>query len=402
MAFRDGPFSEIKVPLTLAAGAAVAVAAALAVFFLVSDQRENVEAAVYGQAQQAADSVQAPVGAVLSAPVRWTEAGIDGVRSFFGAIGENPRLRKEVKQIPVLQAQLAAERDKNERLMAVLGLKIDPPMPMFTGRAVTDSRGPFAHARLVNIGSNAGVKVGYPVLSEYGVVGRVVGVQDNISRILLLTDVASRTPVMIDRTNARAILTGDGGGSPRLENMRSREQPKVGDVLVTSGDGGVFPRGLPIGVVVKGVDGSWRAQLASDGAPIDYVRILKFEDFTQLANEQRLAAPLMPSQMGGTVPQPVAPAPIVKLAPKIDPAAPGAVPPTGAAQPKTNAVPTPKTNAVAAPKTTSSTPAPKAGATTAAAPKAATPAQRPAPIVSSAPKGFPAPPPRPAAETPAQ
>lgn len=394
MALRDGPFSEVKVPLTLAAGGAVAAAAALAIFFLVSDRRENVEAAVYTRAQQAADSVQAPVGAVLSAPVRWTEAGIDGVRSFFGAIGENPRLRREVKEIPILKAQLAAERDKNERLMAILGLRTDPPMPMISGRAVTDARGPFAHARLINAGAERGVKVGYPVLSEYGLVGRVVGVQDGISRVLLLTDVASRTPVMIDRTNARAILTGDGGVYPKLDNMRSRQQPKVGDVLVTSGDGGVFPRGLPVGVVVKGLDGAWRAQLASDRAPIDYVRVLRFEDFTQLADEQRLAASIMPAQMGGAIPAPQPPAPTVKLVPKVEasPAPAGALPkaatPAPGPQPKAAPATQPKAAAASQPKAA----APAAPQPKAPAQKAATPAEpKAATVTSSSPKGPPSP-----------
>jgi rod shape-determining protein MreC len=207
-------------------------------------------------------------------------------------------------------------------------------------------------------------------------VGRVVGVQDGISRVLLLTDVASRTPVMIDRNNARAILTGDGGGNPRLANMRSRDPPRVGDVLVTSGDGGVFPRGLPVGVVVRSVDGAWRAQLASDRAPIDYVRIIRFEDFTQLANEQALSAPVAPAQMGGTIPAPQPPAPTLKITPKVDPKAAPA--PKAAQQPKAATPPAPK----AAPP-----PAPKA-----AAPPEPKAPPRP---VSNAPKGIPTPPPPP-------
>ena len=76
----------------------------------------------------------------------------------------------------------------------------------------------------------------------------------------------SRTPVMIDRTNARAILTGDGGPNPKLEYLRGQNAVKAGDRVLTSGDGGVFPRGLPVGVVVKGLDGRWRVVLASDKA----------------------------------------------------------------------------------------------------------------------------------------
>ncbi|MCG8399360.1 hypothetical protein LWS67_23005, partial [Bacillus atrophaeus] len=90
----------------------------------------------------------------------------------------------------------------------------------------------------------------------------------------LLTDVESRTPVMVDRTNARAILTGDGGAEPSLNNLRGREPVREGDIILSSGDGGLYPRGLPVGVATKDLRGVWRVRLYSDRAPIDYVRIL--------------------------------------------------------------------------------------------------------------------------------
>src|SRR5438270_735747 len=83
-------------------------------------------------------------------------------------------------------------------------------------------------------------------------VGEVIGVTAGASRVLMLTDVASRTPVMIDRTNARAILTGDGGPNPRLDYLRGQDPVREGDRILTSGDGGMLPRGLPVGVAVKG------------------------------------------------------------------------------------------------------------------------------------------------------
>jgi rod shape-determining protein MreC len=142
-------------------------------------------------------------------------------------------------------------------------------------------------------------------MSENGLVGRVIGVTNGASRVLLLTDIASRTPVMIDRTNARAILTGDGGPNPRLDYLRGRDPIREGDRLLTSGDGGVLPRGLPVGTAVKGLDGRWRVVLASDKAPIDFVRILLFEDFTQVVNQKELsqtpAPPPTPGPGGATV-----------------------------------------------------------------------------------------------------
>jgi rod shape-determining protein MreC len=112
--------------------------------------------------------------------------------------------------------------------------------------------------------------------------------------VLLLTDVASRTPVLVDRTDARAILLGDGGGNPRLGFMRGVDPVREGDRILTSGDGGVFPRGLPVGVAAKGLDGQWRVRLYADLTAIDFIRVLEFEDFTAGINEKALEGGAMP------------------------------------------------------------------------------------------------------------
>ncbi|HEY2481094.1 MAG TPA: rod shape-determining protein MreC [Caulobacteraceae bacterium] len=154
---------------------------------------------------------------------------------------------------------------------------------MVAADTVLDARGPFSNSRLADAGADQGVVEGNPVLSEHGLVGRIVGVAPRASRIMLLTDVDSRTPVMIPRTNGRAILSGDGGSAPALAYLRSHDALKVGDRVLTSGDGGVVPRGLAVGTVTKGFDGAWRVALDTDATPIDFVRILLFKDFSQLA-----------------------------------------------------------------------------------------------------------------------
>jgi rod shape-determining protein MreC len=105
----------------------------------------------------------------------------------------------------------------------MLGLRTEPPVELRTARSISESRGPFARARLLDVGTNQGVSVGNPVINEHGLVGRVVGTSGGISRMLLVSDVSSRIPVLIDRTDARAILTGDGSGNPRLAFVRGHE-----------------------------------------------------------------------------------------------------------------------------------------------------------------------------------
>lgn len=378
MSLRDNPLGELKVPLTWTAGIVFIVVLIATVAILLSDRREAFETDAYGRTRTATDKALEPVGNALSAPGRWTGAGFETVRGYFFAVSENRRLKAELKEMRQWRDVAIALRDNNERYRALLGLKTDPPIPMVAARIVTDSRGPFANSRLANIGSEAGVKIGHPVMSENGLVGRVVGVTEGVSRVLMLTDVASRTPVMIDRTNARAILAGDGGPNPRLEYLRGQEPVRDGDRVLTSGDGGVFPRGLPIGRAVKGLDGRWRVVLASDRAPIDYVRILLFEDFTQLANRPALDRTATPPPTPGapTLPPPEA----APAAPAATPAPPSASagPSSATTRAPNTAAPTPQAPTPQAPTPKAPTPKAPAPAPSPAAPPAKTSATPPA------------------------
>lgn len=291
MAFRDGPFENIKVPLVWTAAVAVVVCAVGAILLIISDAR--AEASPYQPVRAGVETVAGPVGGVFAAPVRWFGAASDGIRGYFFAVSENRRLKRELAALEPWRDQAIALKNVNARYEAMLGIRPQPDVQMVTARSVLDARGPFSNARLIDNGSGSGVKVGNPVINEHGLVGRVVGTSSNVSRVLLLTDVASRVPVLVDRTDARAILTGDGSGNPRLEFVRGVGSVQPGDRILTSGDGGGFPRGVPIGVAARGIDGSWRVKLFSDRGAIDYVRIMLFEDFGQLIGADDLnAAPL--------------------------------------------------------------------------------------------------------------
>jgi rod shape-determining protein MreC len=301
VSFREGPFNDLKVPLTWTAAVVVVVAIVVAVALLLADRRETLQSQAYGVGRHVFDAADKPVSDVLATPAHWARQLTEFAGGYLGAVEENRKLKAQVAELRAWRDAAIALEDTNRRYKAILGLKTDPPIPMVTARVVTDSRGPFANTRLANIGSEAGVEVGNPVMSDRGLVGRVVGVTKGVSRILLLTDVASRTPVLVDRTDARAILLGDGGSNPRLGYLRGQDPVKEGDRVLTSGDGGVFPRGLPVGVAAKGLDGQWRVRLASDTSGIDFVRILQFKDFTAGANEKELDTSEMPPLAGPKV-----------------------------------------------------------------------------------------------------
>ncbi len=375
MAFRQDTFGDLKVPLAWTAAVALVVCVIIGIALMVSDRRGSVENTAQQATQTAVDNVVAPVGDVVAQPGRWISGGFSWLGSYFDAAGENRRLKTQLQEAHRFEDRAQALALENARLRTMLGVRTEPAMPMITARVVFDGRGPFRRAQLANAGADKGVTIGYPVISERGVVGRVIGVSSNASRILLLKDVSSRTPVMIARSNARAILTGDGGDNPRLDNLRGPDPVRQGDRVLTSGDGGIYPRGLPVGRAVKGLDGRWRVALDSDTTALDWVRIIQFKDFSQLADDKALNSGVMPDVK---TEDPAALAAKTILAPTPRPAAP-TTPPVGKPQvpPAAKAVtpPAPKT---AAPATVIS-----------GQPKVAPPAKAPAQKAATTPGGTP-------------
>jgi rod shape-determining protein MreC len=367
LAYKDGHFSDLKVPLTWTVALALVVAIVVAIALLMSDRRETVQSSAYGATRAMGDMVGQPASSALSAPGRWVKGGVNVVSSYFFTASENRRLRKELEEMRQWRDVAIALQDTNTRYKALLGFKTEPPIPMVAARVVLDARGPFSNTRLADAGRESGVRVGNPVMSDRGLVGRVIGVTQGASRILLLTDVASRTPVMVDRTDARAILSGDGSNAPRLDYLRGQAPAKNGDRVMTSGDGGMFPRGLPVGTAVKGLDGVWRVRLYADQSSMDFVRVLQFRDFSQLVNLTELNRLDLPPA-GPVTPSPT-PAPQVRPAPPTTAATVAARPTATAAVPPAAPRPTPVRPQAAPPAVSAAPAAPSAPAAGAGAPQ---------------------------------
>ena len=309
MSLRDGPLGDVRPPILWLAGVALVVAAVAAVALFMGDRQEGARARVYTASRNAADTGIAPMGAVLATPARWISGGAQAVEDYFFAASENAALKRRLAAALSWRDRALALGEENARLRALMGVTTDPPLPVVFARAVIDARGPFSNTRLIDAGASRGIVEGNPALSEHGLVGRVVGVAPGVSRVLLLTDVESRTPVLIARTNGRAILTGDGGPSPQLAWLRNHEALREGDRVLTSGDGGVLPRGLPVGAAMKGADGTWRVALDSDGSPIDFIQILLFNTFAQLTPPGALQPRDLPSTATEAPVAPTPPAP---------------------------------------------------------------------------------------------
>lgn len=229
-----------------------------------------------GDTRSAVDDQLSPGQRVAGAPFAAVRRASDYVSELARIQAENERLRAENEELRAWYDLAQAMVDKMQRYERLLNVVPDPEADFVHARMVAETAGPFVRGRLLNAGEEVGVAPGQAALSERGLVGRVVTAGRRSARVLLLTDLNSRVPVMADRSDVRAILSGDNTDNPRLEFLPRGHGLREGDRIVTSGDAGQLPRGLAVGVAYNDPDGVWRVRLYSADAPVDYVRIVRF------------------------------------------------------------------------------------------------------------------------------
>ena len=361
MAYGDktGHFEHLKLPMTWAVMGVVALVCVVAALLFLGDRREEVESAGYAN-RAGFDTVAGFPDKVLAYPVHKIGDGTNWFDDYFFAIRENRKLKMKVAELTQYRDLYIEEKDINTRYEKLLNLRTEPPVETVTARSVAVSRGPFANNRLIDAGSNKKISFGNPVITDQGLVGRVVGVSPDVSRVLMVTDITSNVPVMILRSDARAMMRGDGGGYPKLDWVRGKDSVRVGDQILSSGDGGVFPRGLPVGEAVKGVDNVWRVRLYSNRSAIDFVKVLLFKDFSQLPNSDTI---LRAPPVSDVLPPPALPA-VQAVASASSSSAVASSAPTSSATSTASPAPKPATTApaIVKPKPKPVTPKPAATA----------------------------------------
>jgi rod shape-determining protein MreC len=162
---------------------------------------------------------------------------------------ENRKLLETVK-IQNERLALAAEAvQENGRLNALLEMKKSLAVPAVAASVIGEDNSPWFRTILINRGESDGIREGMPVVAVNGVVGQVVRVTAKSARVLLLTDHSSAVAAVVQRSRARGVIRGKSDGLCTLEFSAREDDIKVGDQVVTSGIGGLFPKGIPVGEV---------------------------------------------------------------------------------------------------------------------------------------------------------
>ena len=271
---RSAPVSQFVLPLRIAAQRFAYSAFLLLSVAVIVLGKANP--ALVERARTATADFVSPLLSVLAQPVSAVTGAVDRVRQAVLLYQENDRLRAE--NATLLQWQQAAQRleAENDALRGLTNYNPEQTSWSISGEVIGTAGGAYSRNLLINRGGADGVAKGQAVTSGNGLVGRIAEIGGRASRVLLLTDLNSRIPVSLDSTHERAILAGDNTDRPLLVYLPPHAKPQVGEKIVTSGDGGVFPPGLPVGVIGS-VDGNnVRVEPATDLSRVEYLRIVDF------------------------------------------------------------------------------------------------------------------------------
>lgn len=218
----------------------------------------------------------APILEAVSQPVAAATSVVQTLANAVEVSRENAQLRQENARL--LQWQEVARRleTENAELRDLTKLQPQNTVQSLSALVIADSGGAFARNVLIDAGSSDGVARGQAALAGEGLVGRVAEVGARTARVLLLTDLNSHIPVELEDTHQHAVLDGDNSGQPRLVYLPPTVAATVGERIVTIGAGGVFPPGLPVGVIASVSGDVIRVEPYAELARLEILRIVDF------------------------------------------------------------------------------------------------------------------------------
>jgi len=218
----------------------------------------------------------APALDMLSRPSALVDTAVGRARDFLTVYQENARLAEENERLLGWQQAALKLASENAQLRDLLRVAPEPATSYVTARVIANSGGTYARSVIVNAGRENGVVRGEAAVTGEGLVGRVSEVGSRAARILLITDLNFCVSVIAEGSRQRAVLAGDNSEHPSLRYLEAGAAVRIGDRIVTSGQGGVFPPGLPVGVVAVFNGELARVELFVELSRVDYLRLVDY------------------------------------------------------------------------------------------------------------------------------
>ncbi len=219
----------------------------------------------------------APVLDVIARPMTAFQNMGEAFRDLSALHDDNKRLRAENARMIEWQNAVVALEKENRELRGLLKFKTEPNVSYVSARVIADTGGAYDRGLIITAGKEDGVRPGMAAMTGEGLVGRVVEAGDRSSRVMLISDLNSRVPVMLAETGDRAILAGDNTAKPKMLFLARDAAVPDGARVMTSGHGGVFPPNLSVGVLRENSRGGYTVIPSADLGRITYVRLVDFE-----------------------------------------------------------------------------------------------------------------------------
>ena len=218
----------------------------IAFVFMLLNKTENV---FVERTSTVLNEVLNPAIDVLVLPATILTNGYNYLRSLQKIDKENKELREENRKLTIANAKNRALEIENSLLSQLLNYNPPPNARYITARIIAEEGDGFAHSITVYVSDTQNVKKGQIVLGDKGVIGRVESVGRNYAKIFLINDINSKIPVVIEKSRVRGILSGENTPMPKMMFIPIDAEIAEGDIVVTSGVGGIFPPGLLVGKI---------------------------------------------------------------------------------------------------------------------------------------------------------
>jgi rod shape-determining protein MreC len=276
-----------------------------------------------------------PVLVKARAPIQGFDRFMGSISEIFSVYEQNLKLKEENARLRQWRNVAIVLQGRVGRYQTLLHAVPEPKLNAVLAQVIGRANKPFLQTMILNAGRQDHAMPGQAVMDARGMIGRIYLAGSRTSWVILLTDINSRIPVTVAPGNVQAIMTGDNTAMPALEMVSRVVTLHAGDQVVSSGDGGLLPPGLPIGTLVPDGQGGWRVALLADAGSSQDVEVLNFSKppealpaQAQLPAEAAGLKPLVPPPPPATTPPaaaapPPAPKPMPKPAatatPPVDP-----------------------------------------------------------------------------------
>jgi len=262
------PSTQLRATIQRAAPPLLILLSAAIIVLGKADQTmfDSLRTTLTDDAAPALDALSRPLGAAV--------ALVDRVRSVFTMYQDNLRLEQENKRLLQWQQIALKLSADNGELRGLLKVVPNSAISYVTARVIANSAGFYVRTVMVNAGADQGLARGQAAITGGGLVGRLTEVGSRAGRVLLITDLNSRVPVIIERMRAKAVLAGDNSEALRLQFLPEEADIRVGDRVVTSGEGGLIPPGVAAGIVATWSDGVAMVRPLVDAQRLEFVTVL--------------------------------------------------------------------------------------------------------------------------------